>query len=254
MKENERKWTIMNENERKWKKMNENERKWKKMKEHERKCRKMKEHERTWRECQKMSENERKWKKMKENERKWRQMRKHEEKWRNLDSNAKSSTISMVYRCCCDFFSTILDDFQDFVSECAKENQQPVLRGHRFSDEKWQFSFDVKQKHTFYRRKSTKTKSLRSALISIISLSEHTTTTTHNNNHTQKQPQQQQQQCNLERLRFNRRGASTPLWGVEACSHPSRRPNPIPAIPPYVVRTPHLHGAPTTEETIKLWY
>ena len=51
---------------------------------------------------------------------------------------------------------------------------------------------------------------------------------------------------------FNRRGASTPLWGVEACSHPSRRPNPIPAIPPYVVRTPHLHGAPTTEETVKL--
>ena len=44
------------------------------------------------------------------------------------------------------------------------------------------------------------------------------------------------------RLRFNRRGASTPLWGVEACSPPSRRPNPIPAIPPYVVRTPHLHG------------
>ena len=51
--------------------------------------------------------------------------------------------------------------------------------------------------------------------------------------------------------RFNRRGAS-PLWGVEACSLPSRRPNPIPASPPYVVRTPHLHGAPTTEETVKL--
>ena len=27
---------------------------------------------------------------------------------------------------------------------------------------------------------------------------------------------------------------------------------PIPAIPPCVVRTPHLHGAPTAEETIKL--
>ena len=61
--------------------------------------------------------------------------------------------------------------------------------------------------------------------------------------------QQQQQQCNLERLRFNRRGASTPLWGVEPCSLPSRRPNPIPAITPSVVRTPHLHGAPSTEET-----
>ena len=42
------------------------------------------------------------------------------------------------------------------------------------------------------------------------------------------------------------------LWGVETCSHPSRRPNPIPAILPYVVRTPHLHGAPTSKETVKL--
>ena len=62
----------------------------------------------------------------------------------------------------------------------------------------------------------------------------------------------QQQRYNLGRLRFNRRGASTPLWEVESCSLPSRWPNPIPAIPPYVVRTPHLHGAPTSEETVKL--
>ena len=48
---------------------------------------------------------------------------------------------------------------------------------------------------------------------------------------------------------MNRRGASTPLRGVESCSLPSSWPNPIPAIPPNVVRTPHLHGAPTTEET-----
>ena len=41
-----------------------------------------------------------------------------------------------------------------------------------------------------------------------------------------------------------------PLWEVESCSHPSRRPNPIPAIPPYVVRTPHLHGAPTAVEKL----
>ena len=40
--------------------------------------------------------------------------------------------------------------------------------------------------------------------------------------------------------------------GVEARTPPSRQPNPIPAIPPCVVRTPHLHGAPTTEETVKL--
>ena len=37
-----------------------------------------------------------------------------------------------------------------------EENQQPVLRSHRFSEEKWQISLGVKQKHTFYRRKSTK--------------------------------------------------------------------------------------------------
>ena len=37
--------------------------------------------------------------------------------------------------------------------------------------------------------------------------------------------------------------------GVEACSLLSRWLNPIPATPPHVVRTPHPHGAPTTEET-----
>ena len=36
-------------------------------------------------------------------------------------------------------------------------------------------------------------------------------------------------------------GEEPPLCGVESCSPASRRPNPIPAIPPYVVRTPHLH-------------
>ena len=34
-----------------------------------------------------------------------------------------------------------------------------------------------------------------------------------------------QQQYNLGRLRFNRRGASTPLWRVEASSPPSRQHN-----------------------------
>ena len=38
--------------------------------------------------------------------------------------------------------------------------------------------------------------------------------------------QKQQQQYNLERFRFNRRGASTPLWRVESCFLPGRRPNP----------------------------
>ena len=36
-----------------------------------------------------------------------------------MDSQAKSSTISRIYRCCCNFLLRILDDFHDFVSECA---------------------------------------------------------------------------------------------------------------------------------------
>ena len=49
-------------------------------------------------------------------------------------------------------------------------------------------------------------------------------------------------------------GEEPPLHSgeIESCSPPSRRPNPIPAIPPCVVRTPHLHGASTTEETVEL--
>ena len=39
--------------------------------------------------------------------------------------------------------------------------------------------------------------------------------------------QHQQQQYNLVRLRFNRRGAFTPLWGVKSCSLPSKWPNPL---------------------------
>ena len=42
---------------------------------------------------------------------------------------------------------------------------------HCFSEEKYQFSLDVKQKHTFYQRKSTK-KSLRSADLTLFILSE----------------------------------------------------------------------------------
>ena len=57
------------------------------------------------------------------------------------------------------FFDEIIDDVHDDVfSECVfpKECQQPILRSHRFSERKWQFSLVVKQKHTFHRRKSTR--------------------------------------------------------------------------------------------------
>ena len=122
MKEHERTWKKMKENEGKWQKMTENERTWKKMTENERKRQNMKEYGRTWKN---MEEHERKWRKMKENEGKWQKMKEHEkmkkmkkwkkrknvekwckkkEKWNKMDSDAKSSTISKVYRCCCNFF------------------------------------------------------------------------------------------------------------------------------------------------------
>ena len=66
---------------------------------------------------------------------------------------------------------------------------------------------------------------------------QHTTQPHHNNNNT------------IWRLHFYRRGASTQLCRVESCSLPSRWPCQIPATPPYVFKTPHLHGAATTEET-----
>ena len=114
------------------------------------------------------------------------------------------------------------------------ENQQPVLGGHRFSKEKCEFSLDVKQKYTFYRRKFTKQ-------IAKVSSS-------YNNYSCRIMYPSNNINNNTIWWGSVFTGTSTPLWGVEACSHP------IPAIPSYVFRTPHLHGAPTTEETIELWY
>ena len=201
---------------------------------------------------------------------KCKKMTKKERNTKKPDSHAKSSTISRVYRCCCNFFR---QNRRQFPWCCfgmclfPEENQQPVFGCQRFSEEKWQFSLDVKQKHTFYRRKWTKKRAgqpisqqlfFRNKTTIQQQQQQHTTTTTihtttHNNNTTNNNTTTQQQWHNLVRLHWNRRGASTPLWGVETCSHPSRRPNPIPAIPPFVVRTPHLHGAPTTEETVEVW-
>ena len=73
-------------------------------------------------------------------------------KWRKLASHAKSSTISRVYRCRCNFFVEILDDFHDCVSECVsfpKKINNPFWGLTVFFEEKWQFPLDVKQKHTF---------------------------------------------------------------------------------------------------------
>ena len=156
--ENERKWRKMKENEGKWRKMKENDRSFKKWKieKKEKKKKKKGKYEKKWK-------NEKKWKKMKKwkKTKNWRKMMKKERKMKKIDSHAKSSTISRIYRCCCNFFRQNPRRFPWFCfGMCLfpEENQQPVLGCNRFSEEKWQFSLDVKQKHTFYRRKSTKKK------------------------------------------------------------------------------------------------
>ena len=55
-----------------------------------------------------------------------------------MKNDAKSSTISRVCRCCCNFFfDEILDDF--FFGEerlLPKENQRPIWGSHGFCKEK----------------------------------------------------------------------------------------------------------------------
>ena len=94
-------------------------------------------------------------------------------KWSNLASHAISSTMSRVYRCCCNFFRQNPRRFPWFCfGMCLfrEENQQPVLGGHRFSEEKWQFALDVKQKYTFHTKMDEKL--LRSVPLTIIILLE----------------------------------------------------------------------------------
>ena len=55
----------------------------------------------------------------------------------------------------------------------------------------------------------------------------------------------------LAAMRFNRQELPPHFGGMHSCSQPGTCNNPIPAIPPYVIRTPHIHGKPTMEETIK---
>ena len=108
---------------------------------------------------EKMKKNEKmkklkKWKKSKK-------MEKNDEKKMKKHgfTRAKSSTISRIYRCCCNFFRQNPQRFPWFCfGMCLfpEENQQPVLGGNRFPKKSDIFSLDVKQKHTFYQRKSTK--------------------------------------------------------------------------------------------------
>ena len=89
-----------------------------------------------------------KWKNEKKTKKHWEKWCKKKEKWKKLDSHAKSSTISRVYRCRCNFFRQNPQRFPWFCfGMCLfpEEIQQPVLGCNRFSEEKWQFSLGVKQ-------------------------------------------------------------------------------------------------------------
>ena len=65
---------------------------------------------------------------------------------------------------------------------------------------------------------------------------------------------QQQQEYNLGRLRFNRRGASTPLWGSWSMLSPQQAAQPNPSYPALCRQDTTSPWAPTTEETGKLWH
>ena len=72
-----------------------------------------------------------------------------------------------------------------------EENQQPVLRGHVFPKKSVKFSLDVKQKHTFCRRKSTEKIAKVSSFINYYSFRIlkpfNNTRHTHDTRHTQQQ-------------------------------------------------------------------
>ena len=123
--------------------------------------------------------------KMKKNEK----IKKNDEKRKKHEKNGfsrKTSTISRLYRCCCNFFRQNPRRFPGFVSECVsfpRKINNPFCGLTVFPKKSDKFSLDVKQKYTLFQRKSTK-KSARSALLSIITSPEKynqiTTTTTDN--------------------------------------------------------------------------
>ena len=101
-----------------------------------------------------MKDNERmkketKRKKNEKNGKKDEKRKKNEEIWIHTQNPRRFPGFTVV---AVTFFVKILDDFHDFVSECVsfqRKINNPFGEGNRFSKEKWQFSLDVKQKHTF---------------------------------------------------------------------------------------------------------
>ena len=101
---------------------------------------------------------------------------------KKLDSHAKSSTVSKVYRCCCNFFVKILDDFHDFVSECVsfqRKINNPFWGVSVFPTKSDNFHWTC-NKNTHFTDENQRKTSLRSADLTIIFLLEyynHSTTT-----------------------------------------------------------------------------
>ena len=142
MKENDRK---MKKNEKLKKKKKWKKKKWKKRK-YEKKMKK-------WKKMEKWKNEKKKNEKMEENDEK---RKKNEKTWIHTQNPRRFPGFTVVVAT---FFRQNPRRFPWFCfGMCLflEENQQPVLGGNRFSEEKWQFSLGVKQKHTFYRRKSTK--------------------------------------------------------------------------------------------------
>ena len=126
---------------------------------------------------------------------------KKERKMKNMDSDAKSSTISKRFTVVVvTFFVKILDDFNDFVSECvsfSRKINNPFCGLTVFPKKSDNMFIGRETKTHIFSDENQRKKSRRSAHLTIIILLEYynhsTTTTTHNNN-TQQQEQQQQQQ------------------------------------------------------------
>ena len=211
----------------KWK----NEKKWKKKTEKNMKqCKKMKK--------MKKWKNGKKWKMKKKNEKNREKWWKKTEKWKKMGSHAKSSTISRVYRCCCNFFRQNprrLPWFCFGMCLFPKENQQPVLGVIVFQKKSDNFHWTW-NKNTHFTDENEQKK------IAKVSPS--------NNNYSFRIIKS-----------FNTIWGGSVLTGEEPPPHSGELKHALPQAGgptqsqlSYVVRTPHLPGAPTTEETVKLWY
>ena len=93
----------------------------------------------------KNEKNEKKMKKMKKNRKNGEKWWKKKEKWKN-GFTRKFLDGFQVYRCCCNFFSSKSSTISMILFRNVFSQRKSTTRfgGRRFSQEKWQFSVDVK--------------------------------------------------------------------------------------------------------------